>query len=127
MCESKQELEAPYHTHNQEQRESEHVSLLHSLPASCIHPRTQTKGMVPLPCSLGLTNEKISWGWRDGSVVKSTCCSSRETEFYSQYLLGCLQLFHSSSKRIQDPLQASMGTKHTLGTQTKTQTKYPYT
>jgi hypothetical protein len=32
-------------------------------------------------------------GWRDGSVVKSTDCSSRGPEFNSQYPHGGSQLF----------------------------------
>lgn len=70
------------------QRESVDVSLLHSLAASCIYPRTQTKGMVPPPFSLDIPNEKISWGWRNGSLDKMGHCSSGETEFVSQHLVG---------------------------------------
>ena len=32
------------------------------------------------------------WGWRDGSAVKSTICSSRGPEFNSQQPLGGSQL-----------------------------------
>jgi len=38
------------------------------------------------------TNKK-KWGWRDGSVVKSTDCSSRGPEFYSQQPHGGSQPF----------------------------------
>jgi hypothetical protein len=31
-----------------------------------------------------IVNINILWGWRDGSVVKSTGCSSRGPEFNSQ-------------------------------------------
>lgn len=29
--------------------------------------------------------EQRIWGWRDGSLVKITCCSSRRLEFRSQH------------------------------------------
>jgi hypothetical protein len=35
---------------------------------------------------------KNSWGWRDGSVVKSTDCSSRDPEFNSQQPHGGSQV-----------------------------------
>ena len=35
--------------------------------------------------------KKKSGGWRDGSVVKSTDCSSRGSEFNSQHPYGGLQ------------------------------------
>jgi hypothetical protein len=31
-----------------------------------------------------LVQDLLGWGWRDGSVVKSTDCSSRGSEFSSQ-------------------------------------------
>ena len=34
------------------------------------------------------TENCMSWGWRDGSAVKSTDCSSRGPEFNSQQLHG---------------------------------------
>jgi hypothetical protein len=35
----------------------------------------------------------FAWGWRDGSGVKSTGCSSRGLGFNSQHPHGSLQLF----------------------------------
>jgi hypothetical protein len=37
------------------------------------------------------TNKQKPWGWRDGSAVKSTGCSSKGPEFNSQQSHGGLQ------------------------------------
>jgi hypothetical protein len=49
--------------------------------------RTQSKTRV-MGGELKSTYEKSSRGWRDGSAVKSTNCSSEGPEFKSQQLHG---------------------------------------
>jgi len=41
--------------------------------------------------------ERMSWGWRGGSVVKSNDCSSRGPEFKSQQPHGGSQPFAAQS------------------------------
>ena len=54
--------------------------------------------------------EKVASGWRDGSVVKSTGCSSRGPGFSSQHPHGSLQLFVTP---ISDTFtQTNMQAKH---------------
>jgi hypothetical protein len=43
-------------------------------PPSWLHP----------PWATQLWRQKYFWGWKDGSVVKSTCCSCRGPEFGPQ-------------------------------------------
>ena len=59
----------------------------------------------------------LSWGWRDGLVVKSIYCSSRGTGFSSQYLHGSSALTahneqSNSSFRESDILIWTLGTLH---------------
>ena len=64
--------------------------------------------------SLGMRGGKrkqTNGGWRDGSVVKSTCCSSRGAEFDSQHPRECLQ--PTVALVPEDLLSASAGTRHT--------------
>ena len=43
-----------------------------------------TKPYIAVSCILGEPGRNAGLGWRDGSVVKSTDCSSRGPEFNSQ-------------------------------------------
>ncbi|CAO2590642.1 hypothetical protein LEMLEM_LOCUS5939, partial [Lemmus lemmus] len=61
-----------------------------------------------LPCEthdIWLIKTLTSWGWRDGSVVKSTDCSSRGPGFNSQHP-------HGSSQLSEDPVPGDL-TLHT--------------
>jgi hypothetical protein len=48
--------------------------------AKCLHPNKQT-------------NKQTIWGWRDGSMIMSTDCSSRNSEFNPQQPHGGSQPF----------------------------------
>jgi len=58
-------------------------SLLHRAVSGCI----ETSFGVPQILIISVCQLKIVWGrcWRDGSVVESTCCSSRGSRFNGTY------------------------------------------
>jgi hypothetical protein len=64
-----------------------------------------SQGYTEKPC---LKKSQSVMGWRDGSVVKSTDCSSGRPGFNSQYPLGSLQL--SVSPRSDALTQIHVGT-----------------
>jgi hypothetical protein len=45
-------------------------------------------------------NKKV-WGWRDGSVVKSTGCSFKGPEFNSQQPHGGLYIYYIEEKKLK--------------------------
>ena len=73
-------------------------------------------------CSLKQLSSKVEEGWWDGSMIKSTGCSSREPGFNSQHL-------HDGSQPpvITISWYLIPWALHTHGTQTCMQAKHPHT
>lgn len=68
--------------------------------------------------------KRIVWGLREGLVVESTGCSSRDLGFNSQHTIWQLTVVCNSSLRESMP-SSGLGTRHTSA-QTQMQAKHPY-
>jgi hypothetical protein len=53
--------------------------------------------------------------WRDGSVVKSSCCLFRESRFNSQLVGGLTAFWNFQFQGIQCPLLTSVDSRHECG------------
>lgn len=71
----------------------------------------------------------IGWGWRDGSLVKSACCSYRAPGLESQHLHPLISsvIYKGISKGIQRPLLTTMSITHECGIQIHMQVKHSHT
>lgn len=62
--------------------------------------------------------------WKDGLVIKNTCCSCRRPEFSSQYPHGCSQLLVTLVLGYLVPFLTSAGNSYVHGAHTCMQTKH---